>query len=95
MHSIVTCTLRTIEEQAALYAQGREDIATVNALKRLAGMPPIEADTNRIVTHARPGYSMHNFGLAFDVVPLDAGKPIWNVSDPVLYRHLDIQSIFV
>jgi peptidoglycan LD-endopeptidase CwlK len=26
---------------------------------------------------------MHNFGLAFDVVPLNAGKPIWNVSDPV------------
>jgi hypothetical protein len=24
---------------------------------------------------------MHNFGLAFDVVPLDAGKPVWNVSD--------------
>ena len=45
-------------------------------------MPPIEAEANRIVTHARPGYSMHNFGLAFDVVPLNAGKPIWNVSDP-------------
>jgi peptidoglycan L-alanyl-D-glutamate endopeptidase CwlK len=29
---------------------------------------------------------MHNFGLAFDVVPLDAGKPVWNVSDPVWER---------
>jgi len=84
--AILTCTLCTMEEQTALYAQRREDIATVNALKRLAGMPPIEADTNRIVTHARPGHSMHNFGLAFDVVPLNAGKPIWNVSDPVWQR---------
>jgi hypothetical protein len=27
-------------------------------------------------------YAMHNFGFAFDVAPLDAGKPVWNVSDP-------------
>jgi len=46
MHVIVTCTLLTMEEQAALYA-------------------------------------MHNFALAFDVVPLDGGKPVWNVSYPV------------
>jgi len=46
-----------MEEQTALYAQGREDIAAVNALRRLAGMPPIEAEANRIVTYARPGYS--------------------------------------
>jgi len=83
MHVIVTCTLRTMEEQAALYAQGREAIAAVNTLRAIAGMPPIEANANRIVTCARPGQSMHNFGLAFDVVPLDGGKPVWNVSDPV------------
>jgi len=39
MHVIVTCALRTMEEQTALYA-------------------------------------MHNFGFAFDVAPLDAGKPV-------------------
>jgi len=83
MHVIVTCTLRTMEEQAALYAQGREEIAAVNTLRAIAGMPPIEGEANRIVTCARPGESMHNFGLAFDVVPLDGGKPVWNVSDPV------------
>jgi hypothetical protein len=27
-------------------------------------------------------FSMHNFGLAFNVVPLDGGKPVWNVSNP-------------
>jgi len=29
------------------------------------------------VTNAQPGYSAHNFGLAFDVVPLRNGKPVW------------------
>ena len=32
----------------------------------------------RKVTNARAGRSWHNFGLAFDVVPLVNGKPIWN-----------------
>jgi peptidoglycan L-alanyl-D-glutamate endopeptidase CwlK len=82
---VITCTLRSMEEQTALYAQGREDIAKVNALRQLAGMPPLGTE-NRIVTHARPGYSLHNFGLAFDVVPLDAGKPIWDSSHPVWHR---------
>jgi peptidoglycan L-alanyl-D-glutamate endopeptidase CwlK len=29
---------------------------------------------------------MHHFELAFDVVPLNAGKLIWNVSHPVWQR---------
>lgn len=32
----------------------------------------------KIVTHARPGQSYHNFGLAFDVVPMINGQPDWN-----------------
>jgi len=55
MHVLVACTLRTMEEQTVLYAQGRKDIAAVNALRRLAGMPPVGAEANRIVNHARPG----------------------------------------
>lgn len=30
------------------------------------------------VTNAKPGQSWHNFGLAFDVVPLLNGKAVWN-----------------
>lgn len=30
------------------------------------------------VTNAKPGESWHNFGLAFDVVPLVNGKAIWD-----------------
>lgn len=32
----------------------------------------------RIVTQARPGYSWHNFRLAFDFVPVVAGRARWN-----------------
>lgn len=37
----------------------------------------------RIVTYARGGESFHNFGLAFDIVLLDAsGRPTWDARDP-------------
>jgi peptidoglycan L-alanyl-D-glutamate endopeptidase CwlK len=32
----------------------------------------------RIVTHAKPGQSWHNFRLAFDFVPIKGGKAMWN-----------------
>lgn len=44
-------TLRTIEEQDALYAQGR-------------------TKSGKIVTNAKGGQSIHNYGLAFDIVLL-------------------------
>lgn len=68
---LITCTWRSNKEQDALYAQGR----TTPGL---------------IVTRARGGQSAHNFILnglpaakAFDVVPMENGKPIWNSSYPV------------
>jgi peptidoglycan L-alanyl-D-glutamate endopeptidase CwlK len=59
---IVTCTLRTEEEQAALYSQGR-------------------TEPGQIVTQAKPGQSMHQYGLALDVVPLRDGKCVWDKED--------------
>lgn len=35
------------------------------------------------VTDARGGYSNHNYGLAFDVVPLTNGKVDWKVSEDI------------
>lgn len=32
------------------------------------------------VTNAGPGDSFHNYGLAFDVVPLRNGKPVWGTA---------------
>lgn len=51
---LVYCGFRSLEEQAALYAQGR------------GGRP------GKIVTNARLGESYHNYGLAFDWVPVRA-----------------------
>lgn len=51
-------TLRTIEEQDALFAQGRTILFDKNG-KRLGK-----------VTNAKGGQSIHNFGLAFDMVLL-------------------------
>jgi peptidoglycan L-alanyl-D-glutamate endopeptidase CwlK len=34
----------------------------------------------KIVTKARAGQSWHNHRLAFDVVPLRNGKPVWSTS---------------
>ena len=39
---VVTYTLRTYEEQAALYAQGRKSLAEVNALRVKAGLAAIK-----------------------------------------------------
>lgn len=69
---IITCTWRSNQEQADLYAKGR-------------------TAPGGIVTNALPGESKHNLvdeqgfpaAKAFDVVPLVAGKPVWNSKDPV------------
>jgi peptidoglycan L-alanyl-D-glutamate endopeptidase CwlK len=45
---LLTQGLRTFEEQAALYAQGR-------------------TAPGKVVTNARPGDSLHNYGRAFDI----------------------------
>lgn len=65
---LVTCTHRSNAEQLALYEQGR-------------------TSPGRIVTNAKPGQSTHNFtvygkpaSLAFDIVPLAHGKPMWGTS---------------
>lgn len=76
---IITYTLRTKREQAALYAQGREkDINKVNALRHAVGMPDLVGGQNdHPVTWTMR--SMHLFGVAVDFVPIDAyNKPKWN-----------------
>lgn len=36
----------------------------------------------KIVTNAKGGESKHNYGVAFDVVIMDNGQPVWNYNDP-------------
>lgn len=66
---LVTCTLRSFDEQAALYAKGRDADGNV-------------VDRKLVVTDARPGHSAHQYGLAIDVVPVLGGKLDWTGDDP-------------
>jgi peptidoglycan L-alanyl-D-glutamate endopeptidase CwlK len=59
-------TLRTFAEQDALYAQGR------TKLYDLAG------NKLGIVTKAKGGQSLHNYGLAFDICLVADGNTSWN-----------------
>lgn|SRR3990167_798147 len=84
---LITCTRRSHAEQRALYAQGRETLKMVNSLRTLAKLGTItERGNKRRVTNAREGESLHNIGRAFDVVPLDGGKCLWDVKNPVWQR---------
>jgi peptidoglycan L-alanyl-D-glutamate endopeptidase CwlK len=71
-----TYTLRTEAEQKALYAQGRESLIEVNSLRKAANMGPITESQNKIVTKAKEWQSIHNFGLAIDIVLLIDNKEI-------------------
>lgn len=44
----------------------------------------------KIVTNAKPGQSNHQKRIALDVVPLRAGKPVWNTkgADGVLWNAI-------
>jgi peptidoglycan L-alanyl-D-glutamate endopeptidase CwlK len=43
-----------------------------------------------IVTNAQAGHSWHNFGLAVDVCPFDAGIPDWNSNHPAWKRIVSV-----
>jgi hypothetical protein len=63
---VITQGLRSWQEQDQLYAKGRTIL-------------PLGSE--HFVTMAKGGQSYHNFGLAFDIVVLDAiGKADWDVS---------------
>jgi hypothetical protein len=84
-------TKRFIEEQAALYAQGRKSLEYVNNLRIIAKMEPIEiwidkngknrSDNDFTVTEADgiKNKSQHQFGNAVDYVILTKYKdPTWD-----------------
>jgi len=89
---IVTCTHRTIAEQAALYAQGRGGLDAVNALRHVAAMTPItEAENAHCRTNAR--LSLHTSGWAVDFAVMDGGKyapdvsPLWDIAGELAEKH--------
>ena len=67
----LTCTLRTLVEQAAEYAKGRTTAGVPclhrgDARRRVVGTCPVHP-LGATVTAAPPGYSWHNYGRAYDV----------------------------
>ena len=93
---VVTYTLRTYAEQAALYAQGREQVEIVNALRSTAGLRPITEGENNIVTNCDgkriseggKGRSPHQLGIALDVVPMVRGGPAWPTADDPRWKEI-------
>ena len=89
---LIYCTLRSMEEQARLYRQGRplrQIEAKAGELRERWHRPDLAdlliavgPQNGGRVTNAGPGQSMHNYGLAFDSVPLRAGKPVWSARRP-------------
>lgn len=69
----VVQSLRSWDNQQALYDEGRDANGTI-------------IDRSKVVTNAKPGHSYHNFGLAVDVAPFDAGIPDWNANHPAWKR---------
>jgi peptidoglycan LD-endopeptidase CwlK len=78
---VVTSTLRTQDEQVALYAQGRKSLGEVNALRVKAGMRAIAEAENKYTVTRADGVkfkSNHQGGRAMDVVPAGTnGNPVW------------------
>jgi len=78
-YSIVE-TLRTQAVQDAYYAQGRESIEEINRLRKAAGLYLVsEGEAKRIITNAR--HSLHQDGVAADIVPVVDGKIPWNITE--------------
>lgn len=86
---IVTCTARTYQEQVALYAQGRQGLAEVNALRKVARLAPITATDNRRqvtwtlasrhIINLYDGLADNDKARAFDIVLTAGGKATWDV----------------
>lgn len=85
---ILTCTARTVDEQVALYAQGRKLFFDVNELRHMAGLPPITAEQNKHkvtwtlkskhLIDLDDGNPDNDKSRAFDIAITRDGKPVWD-----------------
>ena len=88
---LIYCTFRDMEEQARLFRRGRSWRAIHQKIQELTnkGRPDLAtllADVGpqhekKIVTWAGPGESPHNYGEAWDAVPMRDGRPVWGTKE--------------
>ena len=76
---------RIVQTAAALTSRGISvTITRTGGIRTFAEQEAIYSQgrtrPGRIVTHAGPGLSNHNYGLAVDLVPLVNGQPNWQVA---------------
>jgi hypothetical protein len=90
---LVTCARRTVEEQLALFAQGRAELVVVQSLRLHARLRQLEDAENRYQVTKADGIlrrSKHQDGRALDIVPVDSkGQPTWDyMSYAKQYREI-------
>ena len=92
----VYCQIRTLEEQAELFRISRTTVEIEKKAKWyrekeldiladvLIGIGPqgTAEDLGKHKTHAGPGESWHNVGLAADAVPIVGGNAMWSDKEP-------------
>lgn len=88
---LIYCTFRSPTEQARLYRQGRTTARIKSMAGELAGrfgrmdladlLLGVGPQYGPLRTYAAPGQSLHNYGYAFDAVPMRNGKPVWGTED--------------
>lgn len=78
----ITSTYRSPDVQKAVWMQGRYSLDEVNAVRQRIGLQAISQQDNVKVTNARPGYSYHNYGLAFDCLFYVGNEKITSREDP-------------
>lgn len=80
---ILTSTARWLDEQMALYVQGRLEFLTVNCFREMLWLSPITQAENKIVTWTLK--SKHiikrtgDLARAFDFAIIKDGKAIWDL----------------
>lgn len=81
---LIYCTYRPPEEQELLHMQGRLEeygitFEELNRRRKKLGLWELsKEEAQKIVTYSKPWQSYHQYGLAFDCVPSNGGKPDWN-----------------
>ena len=85
---LIYCTARAAEEQAKLWRQSRSKKVIQEKIETLIRfghttlaqiLEKVGPQSGPPVTHAGPGESFHQYGLAFDGVPIINGKAAWEI----------------